>query len=73
MIVSWAAICGRGEDETVMPDDIAGTAVSGVFAIEVRSRVEVGGGDDSAGAFGRIVIGDFTDVVRGSAGVLGGV
>jgi hypothetical protein len=34
----------------------------GVFAIEVRSRVEVGGGgDDSAGAFGRIVIGDFTE------------
>jgi hypothetical protein len=38
-----------------------------VFAIEVQSRGEVGGeGDDSAGAFVRIVIGDFTEtfVVR---------
>ena len=33
-----------------------------MFAIEVRSRVEAGGeGDGSAGAFGRIVIGDFTE------------
>lgn len=33
-----------------------------MFAIEVQSRVEVGGeGDDSKGAFGRIVIGDFTE------------
>ena len=33
-----------------------------MFAIEVESRVEDGGeGDGSAGAFGRIVIGDFTE------------
>jgi hypothetical protein len=35
---------------------------SGVFAIEVQSRVEAGErGDDCAGTFGRIVIGDFTE------------
>jgi hypothetical protein len=34
----------------------------GVFAIEVKSKIEVGGGgDDPARAFGRIVIGDFKE------------
>jgi hypothetical protein len=46
----------------VVPDDIVGTAIGGVFAIEVKSRGEAGGeSDGSAGAFGRMVIGDFTE------------
>jgi hypothetical protein len=43
-----------------------------VFAIEVQSRGEVGGeGDGSAGAFGRIVIGDFTETFVVSPGFWG--